>query len=48
MQKKHKVIILKGKSAQEEINKALMKIKFKYKLENSITDEYSKIIILDT
>ena len=45
--KKHKLIILKGKSAQEEVNKALMKEEFEYKLVDSITNKESKIIIID-
>ena len=45
--KKHKMIIMKGKNAQEEINKALKDMIFKYRLEKSITDKKSKIIILD-
>ena len=48
IQKKHKIIILKGKNAQEEVNKALIESKFEYKLEKSITDKDSKIIIVDT
>ena len=43
--KPHKIIILKGKSAQEEINKALKLFTFEYKLESSITNEQSKIFI---
>ena len=43
--KPHKMIILKGKNAQEEINKALKIEKFDYKLFSSITDLESKIII---
>jgi len=43
----HKLIILKGKSAQAEINNASKGSMFKYKLESSITDKESKIIILD-
>lgn len=43
--KSHKLIVLKGKSAQEEIKKASLKIDFQYKLENSITDKESKIIL---
>ena len=43
--KQHKMIILKGKNAQEEINKALKTEKFDYKLFSSITDLESKIII---
>ncbi len=45
--KKHKIIIMKGKNAQGEINKALKDVIFKYRLEKSITDKKSKIIILD-
>ena len=45
--RKHKIIIMKGKNAQEEINKALKDVIFKYRLEKSITDKKSKIIILD-
>ena len=43
--KSHKMIILKGKNAQEEINKALKTEKFDYKLFSSITDSQSKIIV---
>lgn len=43
----HKIIILKGKSAQEEIKKAFKTEKFKYRLEKSITDNKSRIIIID-
>ena len=45
--KKHKLIIMKGRNAQEEINKASQLKKYKYRLENSITDNDSKIIILN-
>ncbi len=45
--KKHKMIIMKGRNAQEEINKASQLKKYKYRLENSITDNDSKIIILN-
>ena len=45
--KSHKMIILKGKNAQKEINKALNKVSFNYKLHNSITDIESKIIVSD-
>ena len=44
--KKPKLIILKGQNAQEEL-KALKKEKYDYKFEKSITNEYSKIIIVD-
>ena len=43
----HKLIILKGKNAQDEINKAIMISKFEYKLEKSITDKESKIVLLN-
>ena len=42
-----KIIILKGKNAQEDVIKSLKQSKFKYKLEKSITDDESKILILD-
>ena len=44
--KPHNLIILKGQNAQEEINKSLKKQKFTYRLENSITNEKSKIILM--
>ena len=45
--KSHKLIILKGQNAQEDLKKALKKEKYDYKLENSITNKDSKIIIVD-
>jgi len=45
--KNHKLIILKGKSAQEEVETSLKKSLFKYKLIDSITDKKSKIIFVD-
>ena len=45
--KPHKLIILKGQNAQEDLKKAFNKEKYDYKLENSITNEDSKIIIVD-
>ncbi len=45
--KKHKIIIMKGRSAQEEINNASQLKNYKYKLEKSITDKDSRIIIID-
>ena len=45
--KSHKLLILKGQNAQEDIKKAFNKEKYDYKLENSITNEDSKIIIVD-
>jgi len=43
----HKLIILKGQNAQEDLEKAFIKEKYDYKLENSITNKDSKIIIVD-
>ena len=45
--KSHKLIILKGQNAQSDLKKAFIKEKYDYKLENSITNEDSKIIIVD-
>ena len=45
--KSHKLIILKGQNAQEDLKKAFNKEKYDYKLENSITNKASKIIIVD-
>ncbi len=45
--KKHKIIIMKGKSAQEEIKNTSQMKNYEYRLENSITDNDSKIIILN-
>ena len=47
VKKTHKLIILKGQNAQEDLKKAFNKEKYDYKLENSITNEESKIIIVD-
>ena len=46
--KKHKIIILKGRNAQKEINSTSKMKNYRYRLENSITDKESKIIILNT
>jgi 16S rRNA (guanine527-N7)-methyltransferase len=43
----HKLIVLKGKSAEEEINKLNKNFKYVYTLEKSITSPDSKIIIVD-
>ena len=45
--KSHKLIILKGQNAQEDLKKAFIRQKYDYKLENSITNKDSKIIIVD-
>ena len=47
VKKSHKLIILKGQNAQEDLKKAFKKQKYDYKLENSITNKESKIIIVD-
>ena len=44
--KPYKLIILKGQNAQEEINKSFKSKKYPYKLERSITNEDSKIILM--
>ena len=43
----HKLIVLKGQNAQEDLKKAFIKEKYDYKLENSITNKDSKIIIVN-
>ena len=43
----HKLIVLKGRSAQKELNKAFKNKKYAYKLEKSITDKESRIIIIN-
>ena len=45
--KKHKIIVMKGKNALDEINNTSQMRNYEYKLENSITDNDSKIIILN-
>ena len=47
IKKPHKIIILKGKDAQSEINKVSLGENYSYKLENSITNNDSKIIIFN-
>ena len=47
VKKSHKLIILKGKNAQNELKKAFKSEKYAYKLEESITNKDSKIIIVD-
>ena len=47
IKKPHKLIILKGQNAQEEANKAFKSQKYSYKLEESMTDKKSKIIIAE-
>ena len=43
----HKLIVLKGQNAQEELNKAFKNQKYPYKIEKSMTDENSRIIIME-
>ncbi len=45
--KPHKLIVLKGQNAQKDLKKAFNKAKYDYKLEKSITNKDSKIIIVD-
>ena len=45
--KPHKLIILKGQNAQDEINKSFKNKKYPYKLEKSITNIDSKIILMN-
>ena len=45
--KPHKLIILKGQNAQDEINKSFKNKKYPYKLEKSITEIDSKIILMN-
>ncbi|MDC0937488.1 16S rRNA (guanine(527)-N(7))-methyltransferase RsmG [Pelagibacteraceae bacterium] len=43
----HKLIVLKGQNAQEELNKAFKNNKYPYKLEKSMTNEESQITIIN-
>ena len=45
--KPHILMILKGQNAQEEIKKSFKKIKYPYKLEYSMTNKDSKIILME-
>ena len=47
LKKSHKLIILKGQNAQKDLKKAFKREKYDYKLENSITNKDSKIILVD-
>ena len=47
LKKPHKIIILKGKNAQDEINNVSLASNYSYKLENSITNNDSKIIVIN-
>ena len=45
--KQHKLIVLKGQNAQKDLEKAFKNRKYDYKLEKCITNEDSKIIIIE-
>ena len=45
--KPHKLIVMLGKSAQDEVNKASKGIIYKYKLVSSITESDSKILLVN-
>tara|TARA_A100001011_G_C13871159_1_gene659032 strand:- start:24 stop:635 length:612 start_codon:yes stop_codon:yes gene_type:complete len=45
--KPHKILVLKGKNAQEEINRLSLDANYSYKIKKSITNDDSKIIIFD-
>ena len=47
IKKPHKLIVMLGKSAQVEINKASKDLIYKYKLVNSITSSDSRILLVD-
>jgi 16S rRNA (guanine527-N7)-methyltransferase len=47
IKKPHKIIVLKGQNAHEDLKKAFKREKYAYKLEDSITNKDSKIIIVD-
>jgi 16S rRNA (guanine527-N7)-methyltransferase len=47
VRKPHKLIVLKGQNAHKDLKKAFKKEKYAYKLEKSITNKDSKIIIVD-
>ena len=45
--KPHKLMILKGQNAQEEVKNSFKTKKYPYKLENSMTSKDSKIILME-
>ena len=47
VKKSHKIIVLKGQNAQEDLKKAFKREKYDYKLKDSITNKSSKIVIVD-
>ena len=46
-QKPHKLMILKGQNAQEEVKNSFKTKKYPYKLESSMTNKDSKIILME-
>ena len=46
VKKPHKLLVLKGQNAQEDLKKAFKNQKYAYKLEQSITNRKSKIILV--
>ena len=47
VKKPHKLIVLKGKNAREELNKAFKSQKYPYRMIKSMTNKESKIIIIE-
>ena len=47
VKKSHKIIVLKGQNAQEDLKKAFKREKYDYILKDSITNKSSKIVIVD-
>ena len=47
VRKSHKLIVLKGQNAHEDLKKAFKRVKYDYKFEDSITNKDSKIIIVN-
>jgi len=47
VKKPHKIIVLKGRNAQNEIKNVSLASNYSYKLEKSITDNDSKLIIIN-
>ena len=43
----HRLIVLKGKSAEDEIKMLSEKLEYRYDLVDSITSKESKIILID-
>ena len=45
--KPHKLMILKGQNAQEEVKNSFKTVKYPYKLVSSMTNKDSKIILME-